>query len=115
MQAPTERSQLAAGVLRALTGKPEVSATSIADDGHWRGRNDARALRVCFSDAGLHAQLASLAGADAWLFDRCEQARAEAKIPQFWSGVRANVAALRKVALAEIRGEGERELIMAVQ
>jgi cobalamin biosynthesis protein CobT len=89
--------QLAAGVLLALAGKRDVRVPKIADDAYWRGRVDARALRVRFSDPGIHAELLSLAGRNSGLFELLEQARVEAKVPAAWSGVRANLAALRSI------------------
>jgi cobaltochelatase CobT len=91
----TSTEQLAAGVLLALAGKRDAGIPKTADDAYWRGRIDARALRVRFSDPCIHAELVALAGGNGGLFDQLEQARVEAKVPAAWSGVRANLAALR--------------------
>jgi cobaltochelatase CobT len=91
----TSSEQLAAGVLLALAGKRDAGIPKTADDVHWRGRIDARALRVRFSDPRIHAELVALAGRNGGLFDQLEQARVEAKVPAAWSGVCANLAALR--------------------
>jgi cobaltochelatase CobT len=93
MATPSE--QLTAGVLLALAGKRDAGAPKIADGSGWRGRVDARAMRVRFSDPRIHAELVALAGANSGLFEQLEQARVEAKVPVEWSGVRANLAALR--------------------
>lgn len=91
----TSTEQLAAGVLLALAGKRDTGTPKIADDAYWRGRVDARALRVRFSDPSIHAELLALAGRNSDLFELLEQARVEARVPATWSGVRANLAALR--------------------
>ena len=93
----TSTEQLAAGVLLALAGKRDRRIPKIADDAHWRGRVDARALRVRFSDPSIHGELLALAGRNSGLFELLEQARVEAKVPSAWSGVRANLAALRAI------------------
>ena len=93
----TSTEQLAAGVLLALAGKRDAGVPKVADDAHWRGRIDARALRVRFSDPGIHAELLGLAGRNSGLFELLEQARVESRVPATWSGVRANLAALRAV------------------
>lgn len=61
----------------------------------WRGRVDAHALRLRFSDAALHAELRP-AGAAAPLFDALEQCRVEALGVRLFPGVRANLQALHR-------------------
>ena len=111
----TRTEQVAAGVLRALAGKCDPVATKLADDAQWRGRIDARALRLRYSDSRVHTELLGLAGEGGSLFELCEQARVEAKVPPAWSGVRVNLAALLEVVLASVHREEDRELILSVR
>ena len=90
----TER--LAAGVLHALSGKRNAVAPKNWDDAEWRGRIDARAMRERYSEPRIHAELIALAGSNGQLFEQLEQARVEARVPQIWSGVRANLDELRQ-------------------
>ncbi|GFE82325.1 cobaltochelatase subunit CobT [Steroidobacter agaridevorans] len=59
----------------------------------WRGRVDAHAFRLRFSDPALHTELRP-AGAAAPLFDALEQCRVEALGMRLFPGARANLAAL---------------------
>jgi cobalamin biosynthesis protein CobT len=94
MAARTEK--LATGVLHALSGKRTAVAPKNWDDAYWRGRLDARAMRERYSDPRIHAELIALAGSSGQLFEQLEQARVEAKVPQAWCGVRANLGELRQ-------------------
>ena len=88
--------KLAAGVLHALSGRRNAVAPKNWDDAQWRGRIDARALRERYSDPRIHAELIALAGSNGQRFEQLEQARVEARVPQVWSGVRANLDKLRQ-------------------
>jgi len=88
--------KLAAGVLRALSGKRNAVAPKNWDDACWRGRIDARAMRERYSDPRIHTELIALAGSNGQLFEALEQARVEARVPQAWYGVRANLDDLRQ-------------------
>jgi cobaltochelatase CobT len=103
------------GVFRSLAGKP--GAGNVADPllsgaswqmllaempsrvqrrglARWRGRVDAAALRVRFSDPRLHSARQPPAGAAGTLFDLLEQNRVEALGARLYPGARANLAAL---------------------
>lgn len=78
----------------------------------WRGRIDAHALRLRFSDSAQHAQLRP-AGAAASLFDALEQCRVEALGARLFSGVRANLRALHHSELSDSRQQVLIEQAMA--
>jgi cobaltochelatase CobT len=61
----------------------------------WRGRVDAEALRLRYSDPALHAEL-NPGGAAAPLFDVLEQCRVEALGARLFPGVRVNLGALHR-------------------
>ena len=88
--------KLATGVLHALSGKRNAVAPKNWDDAEWRGRIDARAMRERYSDPRIHAELIALAGSNGQQFEQLEQARVEARVPQIWRGVRANLGQLRQ-------------------
>jgi cobaltochelatase CobT len=77
----------AAALLAAVPADPDAASRAV-----WRGRIDALALRIRFSDARLHSATAPPADPQQALFDRFEQARVEA-IGALLPGVRANIAA----------------------
>ncbi|GFE85287.1 cobaltochelatase CobT-related protein [Steroidobacter agaridevorans] len=79
----------AAALIGAIRQLPSDSSTLAI----WRGRVDAHAFRLRFSDPALHAELRP-AGAAAPLYDALEQCRVEALGMRLFPGARANLAAL---------------------
>jgi cobaltochelatase CobT len=77
----------AATLLASIRQFPDPASLAV-----WRGRVDAQALRLRFSDAALHAEL-SPRGAAASLFDALEQRRVETLGVRLFRGVRLNLRA----------------------
>src|SRR5262245_9821115 len=71
----------AEALIGAIRQLPDANELAV-----WRGRIDAHALRLRFSDPALHAELAP-AGAAAPLFDVLEQCRVEALGMRLFRGV----------------------------
>ena len=78
-----------AAALIAAMGQPPHDSHALAI---WRGRVDAHALRVRFSNPALHARLCP-AGAAASMFDALEQRRVEALGVRLFPGARQNLQA----------------------
>jgi cobaltochelatase CobT len=84
-----------------LAGTP--SDPDVLELAQWRGRIDAFALRVRYSNTALHARFSPPPGPAEKLFTLLEQSRVEALGTRGMRGVRANLAALQAAMLPGLR------------
>jgi cobaltochelatase CobT len=77
-----------ASLLAAAPPEPDAAALAL-----WRGRVDALALELRYSDPAVHAQMSPPAGPAKTLYDELERSRVQSLGAARLAGVRANLAA----------------------